>query len=182
VCGDRDACRQTMQGMVREGAAGALACLIETHLEILDGNTDRAIAAIQQAELLGPELPIVNYAAAIMYLRLSAWDIAEKRLRRAIVLDPAFQAAHDLLSQLLFKRGDSAQAADSALNSLEINYASALSHLALGLAMVGARQGDEALRAFERSVSFDPGLQEAQAWAAALRAEQRARGRKQSEN
>jgi tetratricopeptide (TPR) repeat protein len=175
VCGDRKACRETMQGIEREGAGGALAFLIDARLEASEGNTAAALSAIQQAELLGPDLPIVNFAAAIMYTRLASWEKAEKRVRRAIAQDPAFQGAHNLLSRLQSHRGDSAQAAASALNSLEIDYASALSHLALGLARIGTGEGDEALRAFEKSLQLDPRQEEARAWVSLLRNEQQAR-------
>ena len=175
VWGDREACREAMRGIPREGADGALVCLIETQLEAAEGNVTAALAAITQAELLGPELPIVNYAAAIMYMRLRLWERAEKRLRRAVTLDPALQSAHTLLSRLQFQRGDGAQAAESARNSLEIDYASALSHLAFGFAMVGTGQGDQALGAFEKSAALDPSLEEAGAWVTIIKAERQAR-------
>ena len=175
VCGDRDACRAAMLGLSREGPAGALASLLDAQLAFLEGASGQAQDALHRAQTQGADLPIVNYAAAVMFLLMSSWDRAEKLLRRAIALDPSFQAAHNMLARLLSHRGDSTQAAEFARSGLEIDYASAFSHFALGLAMVGARDGDQALEAFENSLAWDPNLQQARSWVAALRAEQEAR-------
>lgn len=176
VCGDREACRMAIQDLPREGAAGALVALLMAHVEFLDGHADKARAALAQAETAGADLAIVNYAAGVMYMLTSSSQQAERMLRRAIDLDPAFQAAHNMLAGLLSRRGDTAQAVDFARGSLEIDYASAFSHFALGLAMVGARDGDQAIQAFENSLAFDPNLRQARSWVVALRAEKQSRG------
>ncbi len=175
VCGDLEAGRAVIASMSREGPAGALASLLDAHVEFLEGNNGKARKALDQAQTRGADLPIVNYAAAVMYMLLASCNQAEKLLRRAIALDPTFLAASNMLARLLSQKGDDAQAAEFARNSLEIDYASAFSHFALGLAMVGTGDGDQALHAFENSLSFDPNLQQARSWVVALRAEQQAR-------
>ena len=169
LCGDRAASRDTLRGISRTGAAGDVAALMEAWLAMMEGDLVAAQSALKRAGPAVASIPVASYAAAIIYLRLSAWDQAEKLLRRAIALDPSHQPAHRLLARLLTHRGDSEQAAEFARSALQIDYASAFSHLALGLAMMGSGDGDQALQAFENSLAFDPNLEQARQWADALR-------------
>lgn len=57
VCGDRDVCRAVVKEIARTGPAGA-------------------------AESLGGDLPIVNYAGALIFLQLGRWNDAEKAAPR----------------------------------------------------------------------------------------------------
>jgi predicted AlkP superfamily phosphohydrolase/phosphomutase/tetratricopeptide (TPR) repeat protein len=174
LCGDRAACRDVLQGTSRAGAAGDVASLMEAWLAMIEGDLVEAQSAVKRAGPALAGIPAANYAAAIIYLRLSAWDQGEKFLRRAIALDPSYQPAHHLLARLLTHRGDSEQAAEFARSALEIDYASAFSHVALGLAMLGSGDGEQALHAFENSLALDPNLEPARSWADTLR-EQRSR-------
>jgi tetratricopeptide (TPR) repeat protein len=169
LCGDRAACREALQGTPRTGAAGDVAWLMEAWLAMLDGDLLQAREALQRTEPGLAGIPAANYAAAIICLRLSAWHDGEKLLRSTIALDPSYQPAHHLLARLLTQRGDSEQAAEFARAALQIDYASAFSHLSLGLAMLGSGDGDQALHAFENSLAFDPNLEQARSWADSLR-------------
>jgi len=91
-------------------------------------------------------------------------------LARALELDPAFQQAYAALSSMLSDQGQDQAAAQAALDALELDYSSAISHFALGIAMLGAGTGEQARVAFERSLTFDPQMREAREWVAALRA------------
>jgi tetratricopeptide (TPR) repeat protein len=175
LCNDRAGCREALRGIARTGIAGDVASLMEAWVAMLEGNLAEAQSALKRAGPALAGIPAANYAAAIIYLRLSAWDQGEKLLRRAIALDPSYQPAPDLLARLLTHRGDSEQAAEFARRALEIDYASAFSHLALGLAMLGSGDGDQALQAFENSLAFDPNLETARSWAAVLEAERDSR-------
>jgi len=178
VCGDRNACRDALQrvaGQDVEDINTACANLIETHLALLENREQDARTTIQKAERLGGDNAVVTYAAGLLYVLLESWDAAERAFRHSIALDPAFQLPHEMLSRVLTMQGKNQEAADAALSSLEIDYASAFSHLALGLAMVGAGDGDLALNAFEKSAALNSRSIEAQGWLAALRAEQKSR-------
>jgi predicted AlkP superfamily phosphohydrolase/phosphomutase/tetratricopeptide (TPR) repeat protein len=171
MCGDHAAARKVIAAIPSDGPAALLVSLIESHLDFAEGNRAGARAAIERAEARGHRLPLVNLAAGMMYLRLASWDDAESRFRRAVELDPSCQAAHMLLSWLLSERGKNSQAVEAALKSLEIDYASAFSHFALGLAMVGTADGERALQAFEQSLSLKPGWLPARAWTELVRAQ-----------
>jgi tetratricopeptide (TPR) repeat protein len=145
-------------------------------VDLAEGNRAGARAAIKRAEAWGHRLPLVNLAAGMMYLRLASWDDAESRFRRAVALDPSCQPAQMMLAWLLSERGKSREATEAALKSLEIDYASAFSHFALGLAMVGAADGDRALEAFEQSLSLNPGWLPARAWTELVRAQRERQG------
>jgi tetratricopeptide (TPR) repeat protein len=178
VCGDRNACREALQrvaGQDTEDISTASAHLIETHLALLEDREQDARSAIQKAERLGKDHAVVIYAAGLLYMLLKSWDAAERAFRHSIALDPAFQLPHEMLSRVLTMQGKNQEAAAAALSSLEIDYASAFSHLALGLAMVGAGDGDLALSAFEKSAALNALSIEAQGWLAAVRAEQKSR-------
>jgi predicted AlkP superfamily phosphohydrolase/phosphomutase/tetratricopeptide (TPR) repeat protein len=178
VCGDRNTCREALHRVTRpdlEDINSACAHLIETHLALLEQRKEDARSTIQKAERLGGDNAVVTYAAGLLYVLLKSWDEAERAFRHSITLDPAFQLPHEMLSRVLTVQGKNQEAADAALRSLEIDYASAFSHLALGLAMVGAGDGDLALSAFEKSAALNARSIEAQGWLAALRAEQKSR-------
>jgi tetratricopeptide (TPR) repeat protein len=175
LCGDRVACREVLGGIARNGAAGDVASLMEAWVAMLEGDLVEAQSALKRAGPALAGIPAANYAAGVIHLRLSGWGEGEKFLRRAIALDPTYEPAHQLLARLLTHRGDSEQAAEFARSALEIDYASAFSHLALGLAMLGSGDGDRALHAFENSLTFDPNLEAARSWAAALEAERDSR-------
>ncbi len=169
VCHDYQGCREALRNAPRDGITGAFAHLIEARLEIAQANAAKAIALIEKAESLGSDIPIVNYAAALMYVRLDRSTEAARLLRRAVELDPAFQSAYAALSRILSDQGQDQAAAQAALEALELDYSSAISHFALGIAMVGVGTGEQARVSFERSLLFDPQLSGAREWAAALR-------------
>jgi tetratricopeptide (TPR) repeat protein len=142
--------------------------MMESHLELADGNREAAIAAIERAE--SAEFPLLLFGAAMLYVRIGAWEEAETRLRRAIELDPALPHAQATLSWVLTERGNAAEATEAALKNIESDYSSAFSHFALGLAMIAQREGDRALHAFEQAASLNPAWQDPRAWAEAIRA------------
>ena len=98
--------------MPARGIAGALADLIEARLPKSPKLVvARAAELIARAESLGSELPVVHYAAGLMYLRLQRSKDAERLVRRAVELDPAFQPAYAALSSMLSDQGQDQAAA-----------------------------------------------------------------------
>ncbi len=168
MCGDTKACRATLATLPTEGTAAIFSGLLIAHLECAEHRIGTALEALESAERFGSGFPVVNYASGILYFRMRDFEKAEQRFRRAVELDPSFQAAQNTLAAILAVRGKSAEAAEAALQSLDIDYASALGHLALGMAMAGAGDADQAIKAFERSAGFDPNLAQSRAWARAL--------------
>src|SRR5207253_5702210 len=112
LCGDRIACEEVIRRVSRRVLAGALACLIESHVHILNGISNRALKSIEQALTLAPDLPVVNYTAGLQYMRLKQWKLAEERFRHAIALDPASRPAHDMLARLLHRSGKNSEAVE----------------------------------------------------------------------
>jgi tetratricopeptide (TPR) repeat protein len=106
----------------------------------------------------------------VLYIRVGAWDEAETRLRRAIELDPALPHANGVLAWILTQSGNQVEATEAALRNIELDYSSAFSHFALGLAMVSQGEGDRALAAFEQATLLRPAWLQPRAWAEAVRA------------
>jgi predicted AlkP superfamily phosphohydrolase/phosphomutase len=168
LCGDTDSCRATASTLPKDGLSAIFSGLLFAHLELAEHRIAPALEALESAERAGAGVPVVNYAAGLLYIRLRHWEKAEQRLKHAVELDPTFQAAQNTLAALLAVRGKGDEAAEVALQSLQVDYGSALGHLAFGIAMAGTGDGDEALKAFERSSVFDPNLPQARAWARAI--------------
>lgn len=171
MLGDRSGCKETLAGIEAEGLTGAMASLLEAQIE---GESPSGQAALLRAESLAPEVPLVCYLAAGAHLRTKNWEAAERQLRRSLELDPSFQPSHDMLAHLLAAQGRTSEAVDAALAALEIDAGSAMSHFALGLALVGDGDPERALRAFDWSRELNPQLRDAGLWAAAVRIRQRA--------
>ena len=149
------------------GLLALLGGMMESHLELAEGNREAAIEAVERAESF--EFPLLLFGAAVLYIRAGAWEKAEARLRRAIELDPALPHAQATLSWILTLRGNPGEAAEAALRNLELDYSSAFSHFALGLAMIEQGEGDRALAAFEQAASLRPAWVQPRAWADAVR-------------
>ena len=165
MSGDHKGCMTTVRTIPMEGMPGAMASLLEAQIQ---GDSPRGFDAVRRARELA-ENTLVCYLAGALYLRWKDWDNAELQLRRSIELDPAFQPPNTMLSHLLSVRGRTGEAIEAALASLEIDYGSAFSHFALGLALVADGKEQRALEAFDWSRALDPGLRQAQAWAATMR-------------
>jgi tetratricopeptide (TPR) repeat protein len=168
MCGDRNGCRKALAQVPRDSPLALLAGMMESHLELTEGNRESAIAAIQRVE--STNIPMLLFGAAALYIRVGAWDEAETRLRRAIELDSALPHAHATLAWILTQRGNQVEATEAALRNIELDYSSAFSHFALGLAMVAQGEGDRALAAFEQATLLRPSWLRPRAWAEAVRA------------
>jgi len=166
AAGDFAACRVTLRGIHDQGLIGAMASLLEAHL---DAESPRALECVQRAAQLAPAFPLGCFLAAAVHLRARRWEDAEEQLRRSIALDPSFQPAHEAMSRLLSVRGRTGEAVEAALAGLQIEYGSASSHFALGLALVGEGKESQALQAFDWSRELNPEFRAAGAWAAAIR-------------
>jgi tetratricopeptide (TPR) repeat protein len=168
MCGDLRGVRKTLKQIPRDSRLALLVGLMESHVELAEGNREAALAAIARAESSG--FPFVLFGAAVLYIRLGAWEEAETRLRRVIELDPAMRYARTALSWVLIQRGNGEEAAEVAIKDLQLDYSSAFSHFALGLAMVAQGEGDRALAAFDQAAFFRPAWIQPRAWAEAVRA------------
>jgi tetratricopeptide (TPR) repeat protein len=149
--GDRAACLEMLGRIDHDGTSGAIASLIEAQLAEKSGP---ALAAIDSALTLDPDVGFVNYMAGVLYARLKRWKKTEAALRRAIEIDPVFQPAHDLLARVLTVRGKRNEAVDAALAGLEIDNSSAASQFTLGLALHFAGERTRAAAAFGRARHF----------------------------
>lgn len=77
------------------------------------GDTPRAIAALQQAIADEPPAADLYLLLATAHLRLSERESAEKALRVALRLDPERAVTHAYLGSLLFEQGRFEEAADA---------------------------------------------------------------------
>lgn len=166
MSGDDAGCRKTLAGIHADGLMGAMASLLEAHLE---AGSPQGLEAVRRAEALAPDISVVCYLASAVYVHLKLWEDAERLLRRSIELDPGFQPGLGMLSHVLAARGRSGEAVEAALKALEIDHGSAQSHFALGLALVGDGDSQRAMLAFDWSRELNPELREAGLWSAAIR-------------
>jgi len=172
-CQQFAACRLTLKNAPTAGLAAAHTKILESYVELAEGNRHQALLLTMAAERMGFERPVVNWLAGQVYARLGDLSRAEEALRNAVRLDPSFEAAQILLAKVLIARGDKTGASAAALKGLSVDYGSAALHSALGVSQALAGDEENALRSFETSLFFDPQFQEAALWAARL-AEQRA--------
>ena len=112
--------------------------------------------------------PTTWVEAGWLWIELQRLPQAEKCFRRAVELDIDSAAGWQGLSTVHLHRRESTQAIDAALEAVQRLHHLPVAHLNLGIALVRAKQFDDALVAFRRVVGMRPKMVDAHRWLAAL--------------
>ncbi|MBT5415077.1 MAG: tetratricopeptide repeat protein [Rhodospirillaceae bacterium] len=161
--------------LLEKGETAAALSRYERALEI-DPNYTRAmanIADVRANEDRDGALPMLRRAADAadeaetlvqigrIFQRLDLPDEATACADRAIATDPACADAHLMRGNVLWHRGDFADAAKCYLAAAEARPDLATTHMHLASALVELRRHDEALAGFGEALRIDPDLAEA---------------------
>ena len=82
------------------------------------GRFDDALREMKRAQELDPLSPVINANLGATLMNARQYDAAIEQLRRTLVLDPHFGPAHGRLSEVLYLKGQNAEAAEHFLQSL----------------------------------------------------------------
>ncbi|HVY94619.1 MAG TPA: alkaline phosphatase family protein, partial [Bryobacteraceae bacterium] len=117
-----------------------------------------ALGRVRSVDMVRPGLFLQS---AELYMKLGRWQEAEEVYRKALATDPDSAAAWAGIARIELRRRRFGEAAQAALDALQRVYQFPLAHYLLGLALVGRRQYERAVEAFEMAISLNPNFPEA---------------------
>jgi Flp pilus assembly protein TadD len=129
--------------------------LYETH------RFSEALAVLQPVLHAGFESAAMHNVAAACYLSLNQPDDAERALRRALELQPAYCEAHSNLGVLLSNQKRYPEAEISLREALRLDPAHAASYSNLGVMMQACNRLPEAEKAYRQALRLSPGFTDA---------------------
>ena len=116
----------------------------------------KADAAIQRALALDPELAEVRAAVALKHTFLDwDWQGAEREFRAAIEANPSYVLAYIWFSMALSWTERYDEGLTMAGRAVELDPLSPYAHSALGLSLLSAGRGEEALDALHQAIEID---------------------------
>jgi predicted AlkP superfamily phosphohydrolase/phosphomutase/tetratricopeptide (TPR) repeat protein len=133
-----------------------------------EGNMEKALASLLQAERSDPRLPDLHLRIGDVYLRQKRADDAERAFERALGIDGDSPAAHLGLAMVHLRKRRNEQAAEQALHAVGLQHFLPLGHFYLGVALARLGHKERAALAFETSLVMLPGLMAAHRWLASL--------------
>lgn len=121
------------------------------------GQTERAIAVLNEAIAMDPDIPMAHEALAGAYAAAGRYPEALDAYRATIARDPVRDSAYAGLGCLLLATGGDREEAEKMLGkALEINRAHSGAMACLGALHLDRRAFDDAIRETERAISLDP--------------------------
>jgi adenylate cyclase len=128
----------------------------------------RALAAAQQAIDIDPAMPVAYFVRGLAYRELGDWTHALVEAEKAIAYDPNYAGAHVLLATLLYFDGRAQQGLVLMRKAIALNPHHPYNYsFHLGQAHYILGEYDEAIAAFDRVLSSNPGAERAHLWLAA---------------
>jgi TolB-like protein/DNA-binding winged helix-turn-helix (wHTH) protein/Tfp pilus assembly protein PilF len=126
-----------------------------------------AKAAALKALQIDGTLAEAHASLAMVHL-LYDWDLAacEKEFRRALELDPNYNAAHHWYSHCLLPLGRKEESLAESKRALELEPLNLVVDIHLGWHYLYARQYDQAIEQFQRTLELDPAFPQTQRYAA----------------
>jgi protein O-GlcNAc transferase len=125
------------------------------------GRLDQAAGRVGQAARLAPDNAVFANALGEVHLLLDRQAEAETCFRRALVLRPAYERAHNNLGRLLHARGDLAAARDCFAEAVRLNPSYATAHNNLGAVLQSRGEHDNAAAHFRQALALRAAYPEA---------------------
>jgi len=126
------------------------------HLMANAGETEEALALLEQAQSPGMLQPEINTQMGHLHLRLRQGKRAEDFFLSALVADPEHAPAHDGLASVALAAQENEKAMSHALKAAELLPFFPSAHFHLGLALARLEKYPEAVRALGRCLAINP--------------------------
>jgi tetratricopeptide (TPR) repeat protein len=117
-----------------------------------------ALGRVRSVDMVRPGLFLQS---AELYMKLGRWREAEEVYRKALGTDPDSAAAWAGIARIELRRRRFDEAAQAALDAVQRVYQYPVAHYLLGLALVGRKEFERAVEAFETAISLNPNFPEA---------------------
>lgn len=142
--------------------------LLLGRLEAMDGDFDKALEYLGNAEQSEPRLPGLHLQLGQTYLRMRRNDEATRAFERALDIDGDNALAHEGLATALTRLHRYEDAADHALTAVELIHDMPRAHLRLGVTLTRLELYEQAVEAFETCLKLAPLTPAAHRWLATI--------------
>jgi|CXWL01.1.fsa_nt_gi tetratricopeptide (TPR) repeat protein/2-polyprenyl-3-methyl-5-hydroxy-6-metoxy-1,4-benzoquinol methylase len=120
------------------------------------GDAAGAVAPLQRAAALLPEVADAHFRLCIVLRDLSRLTEAEESCRKTLALKPDFTDGHGVLGSILLSLGRHGEAESSFRDALRLSPDLAMAHCNLGISLQALGRPAEAGAAFLRALAIDP--------------------------
>ncbi|MBI5100776.1 MAG: tetratricopeptide repeat protein [Nitrospirae bacterium] len=117
-----------------------------------EGETDRAIAAVEEAIILTPDQAEAREQLGTLLLKKKLFDDASRAFNEALKINPNMRSAKTGIGLALIGKGDLAGAEAALKNALTLNPYPAMTHYALGLLYQKMNNDEKALLHFKEGL------------------------------
>jgi tetratricopeptide (TPR) repeat protein len=156
AAGDLRAAESQLDWLASHGVDQPRVALITAGIAVARRDLSTALAELEFARHVEPELASVNTLSGIVFCRLGRWDDAEDAFREAVRQDPLDARARDGLATVYLRHDELDDAVDWALRALEQDMQLFSAHYHLGIALMRLQQAEPAVSALEAATRVDP--------------------------
>lgn len=159
--GAMDQAEQLLADFLRTHSEFAEARALRATLLTSQRRFDEAAAMLDESLRANPSDPSLWISLSAIHRLAGQWEPAERAVKRALALDPKNAAAHHAHALLALSQRKFEQAAEHALNALELQHAMFEAHHTLGIALAWMGEIESAIQSFRIALTLQPGLVDA---------------------
>lgn len=130
--------------------------LLTGQTALLRGEHERAEGLFRELQESESQMPVMHSMMATFYLRAERWREAAALFERALAADPDMVDAHDGLGVAWRHLGRLEDSVYEHMRAASLQHDRPQTHINLGISLVGTRQVDWAIRAFEVASELAP--------------------------
>jgi tetratricopeptide (TPR) repeat protein len=159
AAGQRELDQKALTRLVEVGGDSAEFHLLLGKAYLNRQQTEKAIAELERAASINPNLPFVHFNLGIGYARTGEKDRAEAEFRRDIAIEPDLPDTYELLGEFYMRAGNDKEAEISFHEALRRN--TRMTNSYFGLAKIYLHQGknEQALATIDTALRFAPDSQ-----------------------
>ncbi len=154
--GDGAGCRRLVEGAIEQGIPPAHARRIMAQVLIAEDKPEQALIELFDCEQLDPQQPGIHCEIGEVYASMERWDEARRAYAKELKRDPDSALSHTGLGRIALVNGDYELAVEELLIAISLWQSQHQAHFLLGSALVKLGRTDDAIRAFERTLSLNP--------------------------
>jgi len=136
--------------------------------KMAQGRFEEAMDDFKRAQLIIPEMTGIDLRIGTALCKLKRWDEADLTLHRALEKEGDDSAVFNGLAEVQIARGQFAEAVELALQAVDMMHHYPDAHRNLGVALGEMGMDEQAIQAFETSLTMEPANQLAHVWLAKL--------------
>jgi tetratricopeptide (TPR) repeat protein len=130
--------------------------LVKASIAIQRDDHRTALAALERVQETTPDEVLLRLMLAQSYLALRRFADADAAARRVLAADPHNPQAFLILARLQLRSGSVAEAVDSALEAIGLQYGNPLGHFLLGAALHAQARFEEAEKPLRNCLTLSP--------------------------